>query len=169
MVHMADAEIHVDTKVTTEDSLMKYPRHSLVIQKEVAKFMSRTDTGGVGGHQENAHSFSHFVEYGGTNELHFALSSYEDFGKNNWIIDTGASKHMDVEFTDHIFPYQELPSTPASTPLHLPVVPAFPSCDPSSPPVDTYPSPSIPTLGRSTRTRQPPSWHSDYHMSASAH
>ncbi|KAK6163627.1 hypothetical protein DH2020_000491 [Rehmannia glutinosa] len=69
---------------------VELPYFASLIQKEIAKYMS-SHTSVT--HSGDTHSFSHFVDYSG-NTHQFALSLLHDLGRDSWIIDTGASRHI---------------------------------------------------------------------------
>ncbi|KAK6149665.1 hypothetical protein DH2020_017190 [Rehmannia glutinosa] len=67
------------------------PDYSIIIQKEIAKYMSGLGNTNAG----DIHTFSHFAEYSSTkHKTHFALSLLSTLDKDCWIVDTGASRHI---------------------------------------------------------------------------
>ncbi|KAK6116061.1 hypothetical protein DH2020_008330 [Rehmannia glutinosa] len=67
------------------------PDFSTIIQKEIAKYMSRLSNTNAG----DIHTFSHFADYSGTkHKTHFALSLLSSLDKDCWIVDTGASRYI---------------------------------------------------------------------------
>ncbi|KAK6130415.1 hypothetical protein DH2020_035825 [Rehmannia glutinosa] len=67
------------------------PDFAAMIQKEVAKYLAGQSLTSQG----DTHSLSHLVDYSGIKQnTHFALSLLNVLGKENWILDTGASRHI---------------------------------------------------------------------------
>lgn len=62
-----------------------------IIHQEITKYL-----GGIG-KSDTEISFAHFAESVGKmplDQYHYALTMFEEYGKDSWILDTGASGHM---------------------------------------------------------------------------
>ncbi|KAK6148500.1 hypothetical protein DH2020_019412 [Rehmannia glutinosa] len=68
-----------------------------IIQQEIAKYMANSGSNDKHGGNAVNMNYAHFVDYAGKDtvpDTYCALSTFVESSRHNWIIDTGASKHM---------------------------------------------------------------------------
>ncbi|KAK6119397.1 hypothetical protein DH2020_046859 [Rehmannia glutinosa] len=78
-------------KVEESSKKSDYPDFASMIRKEVARYLSSQRTSG----SDDIHTFCHFADCSGIKtNAQFALSLLSALGKDDWIVDTGASRHI---------------------------------------------------------------------------
>ncbi|KAK6150121.1 hypothetical protein DH2020_017646 [Rehmannia glutinosa] len=101
MVHCVDTNTQLNSKTQAEESGKEFQLTDIsnIIKQELAKIMSTQHVAADSPIADTPMHYAHFVEYAGMSShssTQYAMTISGGVGDTDWILDTGASKHMCV-------------------------------------------------------------------------